>query len=221
MKEIDTFYSNFRTTKFSKGDILLMQDVVPEYAYAIKTGSVRLYTLTSEYEERSVAFAVKNEVLPICWLFSKTQMTLFFYVAHTDCEVYVIPKQKFHEQLQQSAGLSYAMLSHIVNDYVAKSLQIRALEQSRANSKLLHTLNMFCLRHGARLTDELVRIPLPLTQGDIASFAGLTRETVALELGRLRKSDVLKVKNKMYTVNIVKLRQRMDNDQSELIKIAD
>ena len=221
MKEIDTFYSNFRTTKFSKGDIVLIQDVVPEYAYAIKSGSVRLYALTPEYEERSVAFAVKNEVLPICWLFSKTQKTMFFYIAHTDCEVYIIPKQEFHRQLQQFAGLSYAMLSHIVNDYVAKSLQIRALEQPRANSKLLYILNMFCLRHGRRLTDDYVRIPLPLTQGDIASFAGITRETVAVELGHLRNLDVLTVKNKIYTVNIAKLRARMDDDQSELIKITD
>lgn len=198
-----------------------MQNVVPEAAYAIKAGIVKVYTTTHEYEERSIAFVIKNEVFPICWLFSKTETTLFYYIAHTDCEVYVVDKDNFQVQLQDSNKAAYTLLNHSINDYVMKTLQITALEQTRAVDKLLHTMNFFALRYGRHLVSDLVRIGIPLTQKDIASFAGLTRETVAVELSKIRRKNIITSKNKFYTVNLTNLRNFIDDDQTDNVDITE
>lgn len=221
-KTIQKIYSKYRTTKYKKGDIILMQNIVPDSAYAIKNGIIRVYTTTSaECDERSISFVTKNEVFPICWLFSKTEATLFYYIAHTDCELYVIDKDNFLKDIVESPSASYALLDHTINDYVTKALQITALEQPRAIDKILHTFNYFSLRYGRQLIQDVVRITIPLTQKDIASFCGMARETVATELSKVRNKNIISSKNKFYTVNLTNLRAFTDDEQSEYVDIAE
>jgi CRP/FNR family cyclic AMP-dependent transcriptional regulator len=221
MNELELFYTKFYKKFYKKGDVIFIQGEEPQYAYAIKSGVVRVYTTTLEYEERSISFVTKDEVFPICWLFAKTKTVLFFYVAHTDCELYVIDRTSFHRYLKSSGTLSHTLLEHTINDYVGKALQITALEQVKASSKVLHTLNSFTLRYGKKLLDDLIRINIPLTQKDIASFAALARETVAIELLQLRKKGVITIKNKFYTVNVPKLKKMIEDVPENFIKISD
>lgn len=219
MDKLEGFYTKYRRVTYKKGEIILAQGAVPGSAFAVKSGAVRLYTFTSEYAERSVSFVVSGEVFPICWLFSKTATTLFYYVAHTDCELYVIDRQAFQSEIQGSSAMSYALLDDSINDYVTKALQITALEQTRAIDRILHTFNYFCLRYGRRLMNDVVRIGIPLTQKDIASFTGLARETVAVEMSKVRSKRIFTCKNRMYTVNLTNLRAFMDDMQGEDVTI--
>lgn len=219
MNKLEDFYAKYRRVTYKKGEIILAQGAVPSTAFAVKSGVVRLYTFTSEYAERSVSFVVSGEVLPICWLFSKTATTLFYYVAHTDCELHVIDRQAFQKEIMGSSAMSYALLDDSINDYVTKALQITALEQTRAIDRILHTFNYFCLRYGRRLMNDVVRIDIPLTQKDIASFTGLARETVAVEMSKVRKKRIFTCKNRLYTVNLTNLRAFIEDMQGEDVTI--
>jgi CRP-like cAMP-binding protein len=217
---LDNTYKRYKTVRYKKGDIVLMQNVVPSYAYAVKSGVMRSYMVAADWDERSVSFITENEVFPICWLFSKTASTLYYYVAHTDCELYVMKKDEFQEFISSSASVSYALLDHSINDYVTKTLQITALEQTKAISKILHTMNYFALRYGHELSKDIIKINIPLTQKDIASFSGMARETVASELSKIRDKNILTTKSKFYTVNITNLRQYIKDEQIESAGIS-
>lgn len=62
------------------------------------------------------------------------------------------------------------------------------------------------------LSKRLVKISIKLTQQDIAMLAGLSRETVSTELGKLRASHVVHVSQKVYTIDIMKLNKAFDVD---------
>ena len=220
METLNNTYKRYRTVRYKKGDIVLMQNVVPSHAYAVKSGVIRSYTTTVDWDERSISFITENEVFPICWVFSKTASTLYYYIAHTDCEVYEMKKDDFQEFISSSASVSYALLDHSINDYVTKTLQITALEQTKAVSKILHTMNYFALRYGHRLEEDIIKINIPLTQKDIASFSGIARETVATELSKIRDKNILTHKSKFYTVNIRNLRQYIKDEQIESAGIS-
>ena len=205
MDRVKQLYEGYRTQKFKKGETIFVRDYEPTHAYAIKSGVIRAFAYTPELEEKSVAFIVKNELFPVGWLFSKTTIALFYYVAHTDCELYVVDKDAFHQALAADSLLAHEMLGHMVNDYVTKSLHITALEQSRARLKLLYTLYNFSLRYGTSVMKDVIRINIPLTQKDLASFAGLTRETVALETLSIKKDGIISTRRKYYIVNLAKL----------------
>lgn len=200
-------YAQFRTHTIKKGETVYLADSKPSIAYAIKSGYVRSYILNDNAEERSVSFIVKNELFPIAWLFSKSDTALLNYVAHTDCELYAIEPKKFHTVLVEHPDLSTKILTHLVSDNVTKMLEIQALEQSSAASKLIATLDYFSVCYGTQLLKNTIRIDIPLTQKDLASFTGLARETVTSEIIKLKKDDAVTVKKKYYTLNVAKLKE--------------
>lgn len=209
--QVRKFYAEHRTIKFGKGEIILLQDETPVSAFAVKSGIVRSYTITSSYAERSISFTTQDELFPIYWLFSEIDTTLFYYVAHTDCELYVLNRESFQQKVEQSAAISYMLLTRSVEDYAIKELQVASLEQFRAIDRILYTMSYLCTHYGARVTSDTMRISIPLTQKDIASFAGLARETVAAEMSKIRQKDIISRRSKFYTVNLVNLHRFIDD----------
>ena len=205
--ELHQLYTQFRTSKIKKGETIYLADSEPEIAYAVKSGYVRSYVLNDNVEERSVSFIVKNELFPIGWLFSKSDTALLNYVAHTDCELYVIEPRKFHAALTDKPSVSTKILTHLVSDNVTKMLEIQALAQSSAAAKIIATFDYFSICYGTELLKRTIRIDIPLTQKDLASFTGLARETVTSEIIKLKKAGAVSVKKKYYTLNMSKLKE--------------
>jgi len=206
------FYKQFRVVKFKKDELIFLAHTEPACAYAVKSGFVRTFSYTDSDDERSISFVLKNEMLPIAWIYTKSSSALFNYIAHTDCELYEIDRTKYHEFMAHQPELAYTMLLHSVNDTVAKKLQILALAQATAERKVLHTFNYFSIRYGANLLQDLVVIKIPLTQKDIAGFTGLTRETVTNIIIKLKQKGIISVKKRFYTVHTEKLRQQIETE---------
>lgn len=211
MDQVREFYDKHRTVRYRKGEIILLQNEAPTTAFAVKSGVVRSYTITSSYAERSISFSTQDEIFPVYWLFSKSDTTLFYYVAHTDCELYVLNRETFQQKVKQSALISYMLLTRSVEEYAIKELQVASLEQLRAIDRILYTMSYLCTHYGSQITSDTMRISIPLTQKDIASFAGLARETVAAEMSKVRHENIISRRGKFYTVNLVNLHKLIDD----------
>jgi CRP-like cAMP-binding protein len=92
-------------------------------------------------------------------------------------------------------------------------MRLNALQHSRASDKLIYTLHYLALSHSKVLDAEVVELELLLTHQDFANLTGLTRETTATELNKLKKAGVISYgKHTAYKVSIGKLRAAL-NDQ--------
>ncbi len=220
MSILRAFYSQFPTRAYKKGETILLQDQEPDMAYAVKVGSVRMYSLGSDGAVNSISFAVSGELFPMGWIFNKTRTTLFYYEAHTDCVVYLMDQQALLDAVDQNLALSRIFLDHQVNGYVGTSLQLKALGQPRANLKVIGMLHYLCLRYGKDVAPDRVRIAIPFTQDELAGLIGITRETTTNELLRLKAANVIVSKNKIYTVDTSKLEKLLDGDYDPGVTIA-
>jgi CRP-like cAMP-binding protein len=212
MNTLRSFYSNFPTVKITKGDILFQQSDVPTVGYAIKRGVIRICNINASGNEKIVSFKVTDEPLPVCWLFSKTTTALFFYQAHTDCELYIIKKEDFTNQLQKDLEFTMAIVDILANAYVNASLQVDALVQTRASLKLLYAFRHLCLRYGKNIEKDRARIQIPLTQQELANYTGITRETTTLELNKLKAQGVVAYRHKYYSVNTKKVNDLIEDE---------
>lgn len=212
MNALRSFYRNFPTVKFEKGEIIIHQDETPKYIYGIRKGIVEVYNLTSDGSTRNISFEIADDIIPVCWAFSKSTQALFYYRAHTDCELYMIKKQSFLQRLAESHSFAGAVLDRQMAAYVGTQLQVDALEKPRGYVRLLYVFRYFCLRYGRNTDDEFVKIQIPLTQQDIANFTGLTRETVSIGINRLREEGIISSENKYYAVDTKRLNDKIDDD---------
>lgn len=192
---------------YKKGEIILLQGEVPRNVYIIKKGVVKTYGINNDGDERPVSFDAVGEIFPIGWLFEKIDRTQYFYQALTDCEVYAIPRKTLLRYWRLHPKMGYEMYATLAARFVTLQARIYALEQSKANEKIVYTLLYLAERFGASASASgTTKLSIPLTQQELANYIGLTRETTSVELKKLERMKAIKYSRYEYQVNLPKLR---------------
>lgn len=215
MEDYQSFLDQFRIKHFNKGEIILVQGEVPQCVFAVKSGIIKTYNLTLQGEEKPIGFDKEQEVFPMAWVFGRSPHAPYYYEAFTECDIYCIPVPQYQAYLDENPKQMKALFDTLVDRYIGAQMRINALEQSKANAKVVNTLHFLCLRFGVDIKKNVVRIELPLTQQDLANFVGLTRETTGIELKKLQKQGVISYKKRNYIVQTSKLNLLLDEDYGQ------
>ena len=212
MIDLQTYLQMQRTVSFKKGDVILQQDAVPSSVYIIKQGIVKTYNITSKGEEKPIGFNVSRDLFPLGWALGKITRSQYYYEAVDDCCLYIVPKADFLLFIRSNNNAAMQLLDQCAQEMIIHQLHINALEQSKAYEKIIHTIHYFSLCFGNDLQKDMVEIPLPITQQDVANFTGLTRETVGVELKRLASEGVILSRNRNYVVLTNRLNELLDDE---------
>jgi CRP/FNR family transcriptional regulator len=212
-RRLTIFLSPHPTRTYRKGEIILFQGEAPRSTYVVRDGIVKCYNISVGGDEKPVGYASKHEIFPAPWTFKKAPSSLYYYEAFTDVTLYLVPRDDYVGYLKSQPELLFAELERYVFDQLGLAMRLNALQHSRASDKLIYTLHYLSLTHGKQLPDGMLEIGLNLTHQDFANLTGLTRETTATELNKLKGSGIISYgKHTLYQVNMDKL-NRMLNDQ--------
>lgn len=192
-------HTTIRSVK--KGSTLLYQSEIPRQAYIVRKGFIRAYTITSSGDERTVALHGKGDIFPLSWIYGETKNTLFYYEAGSDTEVACVTKEALVGAITSSPSLTEKLLRFTVTEQTALLMRITALEQSNAAEKIALTLYYLLIRHGLERQPGLFTIDIKMTQSMIASLVGLTRESTAVNLAKLKEREVITYSNFIYVVH--------------------
>lgn len=211
---LHTFLERHQLRAFKRGEIIIFQGEVPRSAYFIKRGAVKAYNLSVGGDEKPIAFYAANQVFPSSWVYGKSASALYYYEAFTpEVEVYAVDREEFVSFIKHRPELLYQELERLLSDQLGGSLRLNALQHSRASDKLIYTLHYLALSHGRLIDNTTIEITLDLTHQDYANLTGLTRETAATELNKLKKQGVIEYgKNQPYRLNLQGLAKLL-NDQ--------
>ncbi len=212
MNSLSIYLTSYPVKKFARGDIILHQDTEPPCAFLIKSGIVKSYNLTAKGEEKPIELSTQEDTFPIGWLFNKIKAAQYYYEAITDTELYCVPKAEFITYLRNNSETMLQLLDRQVERSTHTQLRLNALEHSKAFDKIVSTLHYFALRFGHNITRNAIKIPLPLTQQDVANFTGLTRETVSAEFKKLTQQRVLGYREHEYVIYANKLDGLLDDN---------
>lgn len=211
MNGFSIYLTSYPVKKFARGDIILHQDSEPPCAFLIKSGLVKSYNLTAKGEEKPIELSSNFDVFPIAWMFDKIRRAQYYYEAITNAELYCVPKAEFITHLRNNSETMLQLLDRQIERSTHTQLRLNALEHSKAFDKIVSTLHYFALRFGRHITHNTIKIPLPLTQQDVANFTGLTRETVSAEFKKLTQQKVLGYREHGYVIYANKLDGLLDD----------
>jgi len=218
LKQLDEKYVR---RNFSAGTIILYQGEVPRSAFIIMEGVVRVYSISSQGDDQIITFHVAGEFFPSSWIFGKAPSTMFFYEALTDCKLAMCPRKDLIDYMLSDNARMHSMLDYFTTDYSAFLIRVHALEQSKARDKLVNTLYYLCQKYVKNIDpSKKITIPITLTHQNLASLVGLTRETTAIEMNKLKKEKVINYDQQKYTVDIEMLLDLMGEDSFRNISIA-
>jgi CRP/FNR family cyclic AMP-dependent transcriptional regulator len=208
------FVSKYIKRTFHKGEIIIFQGEAPRNTFIVHSGVVKAYNLSVHGDEKPVGFYTQFDSFPGTWIYDKVPSAIYYYEAFTtDCVLYLVPRDDYVSFVKTHPEMALAELDHYVNAQLGLSMQLNALQHSKANEKLMYTLHYLSITQGKSIGIKLREINLHLTHQDFANLTGLTRETAATELNKLKHLGVINYgKNQPYTVNLEKL-QSILNDQ--------
>ncbi len=187
MQKLEEFIQRYPLRKFDKDQILLVQDERPRDIFYVKSGFIKGYDINVDGIEQHIWLGAKGDIVPYEWLFSAVDSTLLFYSAFTYAEVYVVNRQELLEFFEKNPDV----LMHIAKDIALKlselTEKLTATEKPKASEKIVYMISLLAKRFGEDDgSGDKSEITVPLTQQDIANLLGLTRETVATELKKLK-----------------------------------
>lgn len=210
----EVFLERHPVKKFKKGEIIIFQGEAPRSAFVVKTGTVKAYNLSVSGEEKPVAFYDAGSVFPDAWVYGKMSSAIYYYEAFTpEVCLYMIDRDEYVRFIKKHPELMYQELERYLIDRLGKSMRLNALQHSKASDKLLYTLHYLALSHGRQVSPRETEITLSLTHQDFANLTGLTRETAATELNKLKRQGIISYgKHTPYRLHLPKLNQLL-NDQ--------
>ena len=213
-KTMANFVNKFPTRTFLKGEIIIFQGEAPRAAFIIKSGIVKAYNLSIHGDEKPIGFYSEGESFPGSWIYDKVPSSVYYYETYSsECTLYLVPREEFVAFVRTHPFMMLAELDHYINSSLSLSMQLNALQHSKASEKLMYTLHYLALTKGRLVQHRQREITLQLTHQDFANLTGLTRETAATELNKLKRLGVINYgKNIPYSVDLKKL-QAILNDQ--------
>lgn len=206
LKYLRPLIENSVKRTYAPGSTIYYQGEVPRSACIIVSGIIRVYSISTQGDEQVVTYHNAGEFVPSSWIFGKTAGSLFFYDTVGKCELAFVPREQFVAFINEKTERLNAALDYFTTAYTASLVRISALEQAKAREKLLYTLYYLCQRHGRPgKNPAMIRIGISLTHQALASLIGLTRETTATEMNKLKKEKILHYKNQQYAIDREKL----------------
>lgn len=197
---------------FKKRAIIFYQGEIPRAAHVVQRGLIKMYGINTSGEEQIVSFHGPGDIFPLPWIFDKTSNTLFYYEAVTDCEVLTLPKKDLLHIIGENPHLYKEVFDYFVNKHTGLLLRVTALEQTRAQEKIMFTLYYLLFHYGREIKPDIYTIDIKLTQPMIASLVGLTRETITKTLSQLRTRGIIQYKGPIYTINKTKFERYLGED---------
>jgi len=205
------------TRRYGKASIVVYQGEIPREGFYVKEGLVRAYQISSDGNTRTITFCGPGDIFPIAWLVGGNP-AMYYYEAFTDCDLTSLTKEWWNKA-QTSTKFKDNYAKYVSANYQSSLVRIAALEQPKAQAKILYTLLYLLLRHSHRIVPGVYRIDMKLKHQDIAEMIGLTRETAAIELNKLQKEKILSYQNQKYLVKKDKLLAALNEDSLKQLEI--
>jgi CRP/FNR family cyclic AMP-dependent transcriptional regulator len=206
MDDAAAFIRQFPLKRFPKGQILLYQDAAIDHLYAVRSGFIKIHDFSPTGDEQLIWIDKKYDFVPLELLYSNVTVSRFYYSALTDVEAYEVDKERFLQYTQQHLEIM-PFIARAISDMQHNAIElINALQKPRAKEKLLYALSFISSRFSGATVGEEHAVVVPLTQQDIANIAGMTRETAATELKKLKDGGYISYDKASMSINVRKLR---------------
>lgn len=204
-KQFEIFFSQFEVIKYKKGQILFRPGENLGTAYIEKKGFLRAYVSVNGKETSLPSLRPLFFCAGINGLYKKANK--YFVEAITGVELWAVPMEKFVDFIQKDQEIFNEVNKKLVNDLIDLSDNWQQIVAGDAEGKVASLINLIAKEVGEEKGGEIL-IDFNTPHRVMASMAGLTRETVTLQILKFQKQGYLyNKKRKMVIKNIEKIRE--------------
>ena len=175
----------FTVRKFKKDTIIYEPGMQPKNVYFIKTGEVRMVTISDGGKEfiQGVFKAGQYFGEPALLI---DRPYLAYTIVNKDSEIIQVSSAGFFALIEEEPDFSMALIKTLSNRLFYKSMMLEELANEKADHRLLTLINYL-------LNDIEVGDSLKFTRQDLADMTGLRVETVIRGVKLLNAKGLIKL----------------------------
>ena len=186
-----------RKKPIQKGELIFKSGDELKSLFAIRSGTVKSYTITEQGEEQITGFHLAGDVVGFDGI--QTEKHQSFAQALETSMVCEIPFTTLDELSATMPKLRKQIMRLMSNEITNDQDMILLLSKKSAEERLAAFLSNLASRFGDRgFSPKEFR--LTMTRTDIGNYLGLTVETISRILGRFQKSELIEVNGKYITI---------------------
>ncbi len=208
--KVDDFFRQHVTRSYKKGQILLLAHETPRSVYYVVEGRVKQYGITYKGEESIVN--IYQPKSPIFLIHAFTSLpNLYYFSAETDIVIISVPYDDMLAFLNKNPDVLKDLLVHVyvgIDDILQR---MSYLLGGSAHERVVYEILLEIRRFGKTEQDEDSNShTLSITETDLASRAGLSRETVSRVISILKRKGILASLSKITVLDIALLQKSLN-----------
>lgn len=187
-----------RKKPIQKAQILFKAGDALGSLYAIRSGTIKSYTISESGEEQITSFHLPGDLVGFDAIMNMQHPS--FAEALETAMVCEIPFDVLDDLSGKMPKLRQQIMRLMSNEIKSDQEMILLLSKMNAEERLAAFIHNLSRRYSARgFSSKEFR--LTMTRSDIGNYLGLTVETISRLLGRFQKLGVLSVQGKYITIN--------------------
>ncbi len=187
--KLDSFFSKYPLRAYQKGQVLIHAGDNPQHIFYIVKGKVRVYDISHRGDEVIVHAYDAGAFFPMAWVITGID-NRFFYDVEETVEVRIAPPHEVIAFLHAHPDLLVDLLTRVYTKVDGLLDKMMNLMTGSAFRRVLYELVVECRRFGKKSDEGCI---IMLNEQDIASRAGLSRDTLSRELKKVVRESLVRV----------------------------
>jgi len=204
-KSLEKILEKYPLAKLRRNEQVFQPGDSLDFAYFVKSGFVRIYAICKNGQEVTVFILKPHFLLPL--FFASSHFRSRYYAeALTAVEAYQIPKKEMTGLMAENPEVFSEVMDSLTVTFRDTLGEIEYLASGNAYTKVVSVLLSLAPEISRKTTE--VSLDLPATHRIIASMTGLTRETVTLQMLKLKKRGLITGKGRRLVIkDLTRLRE--------------
>lgn len=205
-KKIDDFFIQYKKQSYKKGEILIRADDDPVGVFYLKEGFVKEYVISKKGEELVINVFRPIVFFPMSWAINGAS-NKYFYEAVTDLIVWRAPREKVIQFIKNNPDVLFNLMSRVYRGIDGVLTRMTYLMAGNAYARLITELLIQTKRFGKKSGTSF---KVKISEKDIASQSGMTKETVSREMKVLKNKGLITFsKNDLVVMDMKKLEDEL------------
>lgn len=189
LKKLHPFFHKYPPLVYKKGQVILRPEDKIENIYFIEKGYIKFYILSPEGKELTYLIYRPGYLFPVIYAFLG-EKNKYYFEALTPVVLRKIPREIFTRLAAKNPDITFLLSQEIVRRFVELMDRAQFYTFGRAYENVADVLYTLGKNMGTD-NGKSLSINLPLGHKDIAAIAGLTRETVSIEMKNLQEQGLI------------------------------
>lgn len=177
--------------EYIKGDVIFNEGSVASTLYFINEGKIKLYKYTKDGKEQILHVLSEGDFFGELDLIKSSQYG-FNSMAIVDSKICTLTKEEMKKIMMKNPEIGIKVLETVAERLSKVESLVQNLATNDVDSRMAYLLIDLMAKYGENI-EKHTSIKLPLSREDMASYIGVTRETISRKLKKFEDEQLIKI----------------------------